>query len=92
VSNLTKIIVDAFLDGFTGAGLFGKLRRPGAPTEYVDSRSVEEFKASGEFEVTVRRYERAVSAMQADRANSTPGDRIRPKGDRTAGSRVTSRR
>jgi hypothetical protein len=25
------VIFDAFLDGFSGAGLFGKLRRPGAP-------------------------------------------------------------
>jgi hypothetical protein len=85
MSNLANIVVDAFLDGFTGVGLFGKLRRPSAPTEYVDSRSLEEFKASGEFEATVRRYE-------ADRANSTPGRRIQPKGDRTAGSHVTSRR
>ena len=41
-------IFDSFLDGFTGAGLFGRLRRTGAPTEFVDSRSVEEFKQNGE--------------------------------------------
>jgi len=35
--------LDAFLDGATAAGLFGWLRRPGAPTQLVDSRSVEEF-------------------------------------------------
>lgn len=29
--NRFALILDAFLDGFTGAGLFGKLRRPGAP-------------------------------------------------------------
>ena len=38
----TEIAIDSFLDGFTGAGLFGRLRRPGAPTEFVDSRSVQE--------------------------------------------------
>lgn len=40
----------AFMQGFTGAGLFGKLRRPGAPTEFIDSRTVEEFLASGDFD------------------------------------------
>lgn len=29
--------LDAFLDGVTGAGLFGWLRQPGAPTELIDS-------------------------------------------------------
>jgi hypothetical protein len=38
----TEIAIDSFLDGFTGAGLFGHLRRPGAPNEFVDSRSVQE--------------------------------------------------
>jgi len=56
MSQLRNIVVDAVLDGFTGAGLFGKLRRPGAPTEYVDSRGVAEFKASGEFDAILRRY------------------------------------
>jgi len=56
MSNLGNILIDAFLDGFSGAGLFGKLRRPGAPTELVDSRSLEEFKASGEFDALLRRY------------------------------------
>jgi hypothetical protein len=32
----------AFMQGYTGAGLFGKLRRPGAPTEFIHSRTVEE--------------------------------------------------
>jgi hypothetical protein len=41
---------EAFLDGVTGAGLFGKLSWPGAPTEIIDSRSVEEFLASGDFD------------------------------------------
>ena len=38
--------LEAFLDGITGAGLFGKLRWPGAPTEMIDSRTVPEFIAS----------------------------------------------
>jgi len=36
------ILPDSFLDGITGTALFGKLRRPGAPTELVDSRSPDE--------------------------------------------------
>jgi hypothetical protein len=46
----------AFMQGVTGAGLFGRLRRPGAPTEFIDSRSVEEYRDSGEFEETLRRH------------------------------------
>ena len=44
------IFLESFLDGATLTGLFGKLRRPGAPTELIDSRTVEEFIASGDFE------------------------------------------
>ncbi len=32
----------SFMLGFTGAGLFNRVRRPGAPTEFIDSRTVEE--------------------------------------------------
>jgi hypothetical protein len=46
---------DAFMDGVTCAGLFDKLRRAGAPTEIIDSRTVEEYLASGEFEETLSR-------------------------------------
>jgi hypothetical protein len=42
--------VSWIMDGVTGAGLFGKLHRPGAPTEFIDSRTAEEFLASGDFE------------------------------------------
>ncbi len=31
-SRILDIVTEAFLDGVTGAALFGKLRRPGAPT------------------------------------------------------------
>jgi hypothetical protein len=41
-------MLDAFLDGATGTGLFGKLRWPGAPTEFIDSRSTAEFDAKSE--------------------------------------------
>jgi hypothetical protein len=44
----------AFMGGVTGAGLFGKLRRPGAPTEFIDSRTVEDYLAGGEFEETLQ--------------------------------------
>jgi hypothetical protein len=50
-----SIFLEAFLDGVTGAGLFGKLRRPGAPTELIDSGTVEEYLAGGEFEETLSR-------------------------------------
>lgn len=44
-------LLRAFLHGLTGAGLFRRLDYPGAPREFVDSRSMEELKASGEFEL-----------------------------------------
>ena len=46
----------AFFQGFTGAGLFGKASLPGAPTEFIDSRSLEEFHATGEFEDAVAKF------------------------------------
>jgi hypothetical protein len=52
----------AFMQGVTGAGLFGKLRRPGAPTEFIDSRTVEEYLASGEFEASVERFTKQTGA------------------------------
>jgi hypothetical protein len=44
------IMLSAFLDTISCAALFGKKRWPGAPTELIDSRTVEEYLASGEFE------------------------------------------
>jgi len=41
-SRILGIMTDSFLDGITGAALFGKLRRPGAPTVLVNTRSPEE--------------------------------------------------
>lgn len=46
----------SFMMGFTGAGLFTRVRRPGAPTEFIDSRTLEEYLASGEFEETLAKY------------------------------------
>ena len=60
------IALDAMLDGMSGAGLFGRLRRPGAPTRLLDPRSVEEVKASGEFDATVSRFESALAQKAAD--------------------------
>jgi hypothetical protein len=51
-----SIFTEAFLDGVTGAGLFGKLRWPGAPTELIDSRTVDEFLASGDFERSMKGF------------------------------------
>jgi hypothetical protein len=58
--------LDAMLDGLSGAGLFGRLRRPGAPTHLVDPRSLEELKASGEFDETVSRFRAALDEKAAD--------------------------
>lgn len=62
----------AFLDNLGGAALFGKLRWPGAPTEMIDSRTPEEYLASGEFDETVEKYESAVQAWKRNRAVRQP--------------------
>jgi hypothetical protein len=69
----------AFMQGFTGAGLFGRLRRPGAPTEFIDSRSVEEYLESGEFERTIALYRAYVPARpkQPDYVTTHPEFEIR---------------
>jgi hypothetical protein len=60
-----SIFLEAFLDGATGAGLFGKLRRPGAPTELIDSRTVEGFLVSGDFERILSRCKAHISDRPA---------------------------
>ena len=52
----TVNIVRALLHGFTGAGLFRRLNYPGAPTAFVDSRSIDEIIASGELDETYQDY------------------------------------
>jgi hypothetical protein len=67
----------AFMQGFTGAGLFGKLRRPGAPTEFIDSRTVEEYLESGEFDRTVALYRASQHAPSSiTLRHHDPGPRI----------------
>jgi hypothetical protein len=56
---LRKIITASLLDGFTGAGLFGHLRRPGAPDTLIDTRNLQEWAQSGEFSDTVSAYSEA---------------------------------
>jgi hypothetical protein len=51
-SRILGIMTDSVLDGITGAALFGKLRRPGAPTVLVDTSAFEEV-ASGPADVGV---------------------------------------
>jgi hypothetical protein len=58
----------AFFQGFTGAGLFGRANLPGAPTEFIDSRSLEEFHSTGEFEETLARHRDRIS-----RRSNQPG-------------------
>jgi hypothetical protein len=56
---LREIIITSFFDGFTGADLFGHLRRPGAPDTLIDTRSLQEWAQSGEFSDTVNAYSEA---------------------------------
>ena len=44
-SRILDIMTDSFFDGITGAALFGKLRRPGAPTVLVDERPPKDMRA-----------------------------------------------
>jgi hypothetical protein len=62
----------SFMMGSTGAGLFRRVRRPGAPTEFIDSRTVEEYLASGEFEETLSRYGQGVTRAEATGPGSQP--------------------
>jgi len=57
--------VDAFLDGFTGAGIFGQVRRPGAPDELIDSRSIEEFLQSDDY-LQVAAFREARNRVKVD--------------------------
>ena len=52
-----EIVIHSFLDGVTAAGLFGWLRRPGAPMELIDSRNPEGYELSAESRDYVWRYE-----------------------------------
>jgi hypothetical protein len=52
-SRIASIVADSFLDGLTGAALFGRLRIPGAPATLFDLRTPTEYLASGEFDVNV---------------------------------------
>ena len=77
----TAAIARAFLHGLTGAGLFRRLDYPGAPVEFVDSRSLEEIHASGEFDRTVTAYNNAKFAKQRDdvrqRREAEEGHKVR---------------
>jgi hypothetical protein len=68
MSRARTIAFESFLDGITFAGLFGKLRWSGAPTEFVDSRSIGEFVASGEFAQDLETYKYAIENMKRKRA------------------------
>jgi hypothetical protein len=60
--------VRAFLQGLTGAGLFRRLDYPGAPAEFIDSRTVDEIRTSGEFDYYCRTYNYARTAQQREDA------------------------
>jgi hypothetical protein len=61
-------VVRAFLHGMTGAGLFRRPDYPGAPAEFVDTRSLDEIRANGEFDLTCGIYNEAKFAKQRDDA------------------------
>jgi len=64
----TRNLMRAFLHGFTGAGLFRRLDYPGAPAEFIDSRTPEEIHASGEFDRNCNAYNAAKLCKQRDDA------------------------
>jgi hypothetical protein len=66
----TRIFIRAFLDGFTGAGLFRRLDYPGAPTHLIDPRSVEEILASGELG---EKLTRRLREHEEQKAHADPG-------------------
>jgi hypothetical protein len=68
----------AFFQGFTGAGLFRKASLPGAPTEFIDSRSLEEFHATGEFEEAVAKFRGQIPSRSEQSGHSDPS-----RGDET---------
>ena len=61
-------LMDAFLDGATGAGLFAKLRWPGAPMELIDSRSPEQSDAASCASALAKRYGAQSTRMYAKRS------------------------
>jgi hypothetical protein len=83
----TANILESFLHGFTGAGLFRKLNYPGAPTEFVDSRSLAEIRATGETDRTIENYRKAKKNKLEDE-----GRRKRDAEQREAAARRTVQR
>jgi hypothetical protein len=49
----------AFMQGRHRCRIVRQLRRPGAPTEFIDSRTVEEYLASGECQFLPRSAKKA---------------------------------
>lgn len=69
---INECFAEGFLDGL-GAGVFTRLRRPGAPDELIDSRSIEEFRSSGEFDEIKKLFVLAVKDYEADRPRHSHG-------------------
>ncbi len=73
---MTIELLTAFFHGLTGAGLFGQARLPGAPIEFIDSRSLEEFYATGEFEENIQRYGKQLHDTTRPSKRSLDADRV----------------
>jgi hypothetical protein len=84
---MTNDLFTAFFQGFTGAGLFGKASLPGAPTEFIDSRSLEEFHATGEFEETVARYRGNMLRRSKQSSDSAPSPEDAVRADKSLAGR-----
>jgi hypothetical protein len=69
---INESFAEGFLDGL-GAGVFARLRRPGAPDELIDSRSVAEVRSSGEFDEIKNAFALAVKDYESDRARPSYG-------------------
>jgi len=53
MSEQTRNIARAFLYGFTGIGLFRRLKPLGVPMEFVDTRDVHEAVGSGDYSLPI---------------------------------------
>ena len=62
----TRTLIRAFLDGFTGAGLFRKLEIPGAPTRLFRPKSDEEDVAREDLKDTASRL---LTSQKSDSSN-----------------------
>ena len=64
MSRRFEIAFESFMDGLTGAGIFGRLRHPGAPSSLIDPRGLDEYMADGAFDAMLQRFELAAPTQE----------------------------